>query len=156
MPYLYRRSYIGVLSSWWYWILMFDNILLISLWFHSDFRCQHQQCYKIPYRNIIFTVNYLNKIVWVRITFLIKRRHSFERDFDAKLWIKKRFILLYSKKEITEVWHVKTVEKLQWTWHTPFVLWRRLVPNNDQLVKFWSQWSQNNQCQFNLKCCTCC
>ena len=23
---------------------------------------------------------------------------------------------------------------------------RRLVPNNDQLAKFWSQWSQNNQC----------
>ena len=38
---------------------------------------------------------------------------QFERDFDAKLWIK-RFIPLYSKKKkITEVWHVKTVEKLQ-------------------------------------------
>ena len=99
MPYLYRRSYIGVLSSWWYWILMFDNILLISLWFHSDFRCQHQQCYKIPYRNIIFTVNYLNKIVWVRITFLIKRRHNLKEILMLNCELKEIYPTLFKKKK---------------------------------------------------------
>ena len=43
-----------------------------------------------------------------------KASAQFERDFDAKLWIKRDLShFIQKKKKITEVWHVKTVEKLQ-------------------------------------------